>query len=93
MFRSISGSCRDDSDGDETGDSEFGNERPTPSVVRSVSFTSEMLLEASEVVAHAVAAHRAQQDVKERATKSLNAAIGERCLCSFGFRKSLKLIC
>ena len=66
----------DSDDSEDNVDFDDGNEMPKPRPVRAVSFTSKMALRASEAVAQAVATHRAQKEMKERAAKSLVAAIG-----------------
>ena len=53
------------------------NEVPRPRLARAGSFSSEMALRASEAVARAVAAHRAKEEIKQRANQSLVAAIGD----------------
>ena len=63
---------------EDNADFDGENEMPKPRPVRAVSFTSKMALRASEAVAKAVATHRAQQEMRERAAKSLVAAIGNQ---------------
>lgn len=65
---------------EDNADFDDENDMPKPRPVRAVSLTSKMALRASEAVAQAVATHRAQQEMKERAAKSLVAAIGNENL-------------